>query len=594
MAELATDWRPLSEQELLGRFENVKRKNSGWEVQCPAHPDQVNSLCIHNRDGVWLLKCQAGCATEDVVTAVKLRMSDLFPTKPNGGTPDGAIYPYVDEQERVLFQVVRREGKRFQQRQPDPDRPGEWIWNMQGVRRVLYRLPRVLTAVEAGEKIYLAEGERDVHALERAGVAATCNPGGAGKWRAEYAETLRGANVIVIADKDEPGRKHAEAVRASLAAVTNSVRVAEAKRGKDAADHLTAGLSVDEFVITSGQERRSLNILSQDEFLSMTFEAESAFIEGMVPCHSLGTIAALPDAGKSFLAQDIATRVACGDGTVLGKQVLAQGRVLYVFEDDSTKDQWDRVHLFAGKHPAVGKPLYWCVNEGVQLPRDTELLREYIEELKVDLLVLDSFYNVTPGLNLRDNEAEQVVIQLKQEVVKPTGCTVLIVDHMPHPTEANTGRLRAYGGVFKGAAIRFGIYLDSSRPQYKLEIRGNNFPKTPKTNVHFNPDTLLFALGTNPASSDSDEWKPTILMERASRYVEACEEPPSKNQVEKAIHGKSSDHKRQAVDILIRDGYFAVEPGPRNAKLLRSVRPYRELDEQTSPPTTPTEDDIPF
>ena len=46
----------------------------------------------------------------------------------------------------------------------------------------------VIAAVEAGQTIWIAEGEKDVHALEAAGVVATCSPGGAGKWRDEYAE----------------------------------------------------------------------------------------------------------------------------------------------------------------------------------------------------------------------------------------------------------------------------------------------------------------------------------------------------------------------------------------------------------------------
>ena len=57
------------------------------------------------------------------------------------------------------------------------------------------------------EVIYICEGEKDVEALERAGCAATCNAGGAGKWRPEYSEALAGANVIIVADRDEPGRK---------------------------------------------------------------------------------------------------------------------------------------------------------------------------------------------------------------------------------------------------------------------------------------------------------------------------------------------------------------------------------------------------
>ena len=60
---------------------------------------------------------------------------------------------------------------------------GGWTWKLGKIRRVLYRLPRVLEAAQSGDGVFVVEGEKDVEALERAGVTATCNPGGAGKWR---------------------------------------------------------------------------------------------------------------------------------------------------------------------------------------------------------------------------------------------------------------------------------------------------------------------------------------------------------------------------------------------------------------------------
>ena len=84
------------------------------------------------------------------------------------------------------------------------------------------------------------------------GFDATCNPGGAvdkddsKKWHDSYTETLRGADVAIIADKDEAGRKHAQIVASKLNGVAKSVRVLElpdigGKPVKDAADFFTAG-----------------------------------------------------------------------------------------------------------------------------------------------------------------------------------------------------------------------------------------------------------------------------------------------------------------------------------------------------------------
>lgn len=147
---------------------------------------------------------------------------------------------------KLTFQVVRYEPKQFRQRRPDPDNQGEWIWNLKGVERVLFRLPEFKEALAKEESVYVCEGEKDVLALEYIGLSATCNAGGAGKWEPQYTDSLAGADVVVIADKDEPGRKHGELVGSALSGVARSVRVIElpdrdGKPVKDAADWVSAG-----------------------------------------------------------------------------------------------------------------------------------------------------------------------------------------------------------------------------------------------------------------------------------------------------------------------------------------------------------------
>jgi hypothetical protein len=101
-------------------------------------------------------------------------------------------YDYVDENGTLLHQTIRYEPKTFRQRRPDPDNPGEWIWKLDGSRTVLYRLSNVLAATAIGDTIYVTEGEKDADNLRALGFIATTNPMGAGKWRAEYSEILRG------------------------------------------------------------------------------------------------------------------------------------------------------------------------------------------------------------------------------------------------------------------------------------------------------------------------------------------------------------------------------------------------------------------
>src|SRR5262249_26474054 len=110
----------------------------------------------------------------------------------------------------------------FPQRRPDGK--GDWLWNLNGVSRVLYRLPRLLAA-SSEETVFVAEGEKDVATLERLGLLATTNPGGAGKWRPEFNETLRDRHVVILPDNDPPRETHANHVARHLPRIAASLQI---------------------------------------------------------------------------------------------------------------------------------------------------------------------------------------------------------------------------------------------------------------------------------------------------------------------------------------------------------------------------------
>lgn len=231
---------------VVAALESRGSRHRGFDWQCPAHEDGDPSLSVRAAKDRALLHCQAGCSTEDVVGSLGLSMADLFDdTGKLDARTESAAYDYTDEAGTLLFQAVRFWPKEFRQRRPDGQ--GGWEWNLEGVRRVLYRLPAVVEAVRSGQTIFLVEGEKDVHAIERAGAVATCNPMGAGKWRPEYAEALIGAHLVVVADKDKAGYDHARTVAASLEGKAATVGLVQAREGKDAADHLAAGFKLEDF-----------------------------------------------------------------------------------------------------------------------------------------------------------------------------------------------------------------------------------------------------------------------------------------------------------------------------------------------------------
>lgn len=206
----------ISSSEELAAALGAKSVGAGtWMATCPTHHDRKPSLAISSgSNGIPLVHCHAGCAQETVVAALKDR--GLWP--PPTGPQIEREYDYVDEDGVILFQTVRYRPKDFRQRQPDGD---DWVWNLKGVRRVLYRLPDVLIA----KRVFVVEGEKDVERLRGWRLTATTSPMGAGKWRSEYAQCLAGKDVIILPDDDEPGKAHAETVAASVLPVAKSVRV---------------------------------------------------------------------------------------------------------------------------------------------------------------------------------------------------------------------------------------------------------------------------------------------------------------------------------------------------------------------------------
>jgi hypothetical protein len=213
--------------ELLARCDHPRRSGDQWKVRCPAHEDLEASLVVREGDdGRILLKCHAGCSLESILAIWQLQKSDLF-ASPRRSAPSRkhieAVYTYSSEDGRQeLFQTVRFKPKTFRQRRRDS--AGDWVWNMNGARRVVYRLNQL----QEQRRVLIPEGEKDCDALWHHELAATTNVGGAGKWRPDYTAQLQAAGieeVIILPDNDDPGRRHAAAVAKSCLAARLRVKV---------------------------------------------------------------------------------------------------------------------------------------------------------------------------------------------------------------------------------------------------------------------------------------------------------------------------------------------------------------------------------
>jgi hypothetical protein len=231
--------------QFLTLFKGVKPAHSGFTALCPGHDDKNRSLSIKlTEDGKILLHCFAGCDINHIVESVGLITADLFLSGDKQGRITETIYHYFDADGKPLYDVCRTVPKGFYQRRPDGN--GGYIYDVKGIKPTIYQLPKIIAAVSFQEPlIVIPEGEKDCdNCFRQFGIPATCNSGGAGKWRPEFGDLLKGAQTIaVIADKDEPGRKHVAQVAQSLIGKVKSLKVIEmpGDNVKDLSDWITAG-----------------------------------------------------------------------------------------------------------------------------------------------------------------------------------------------------------------------------------------------------------------------------------------------------------------------------------------------------------------
>jgi hypothetical protein len=296
--------------ELLNKLQKVKiMSDKSYMAVCPNHPDKNPSLHITVKEDNILLKCMTGCENEDIVESLGLEMSDLFinrdkvlPPLAKESNKENSIprnygkytektevcpektgkiiaeYDYKDGMGNLLYQVVKLEPKSFRQRHKNGG--GEWVWNMDGVQRVLYHLDALREV--SHESVYLVEGEKDADNLWNWGLVATTSPGGAGAWKDEYAEYLKDKKVVIIPDKDAPGFNYALKASQSLEGLAASVSVIilPGETVKDVSDWLEQGGDY-ELLKTMGQPvdcLTKLTKLTNDKITDKTDNRKNADI----------------------------------------------------------------------------------------------------------------------------------------------------------------------------------------------------------------------------------------------------------------------------------------------------------------------------
>lgn len=347
----------------------------------------------------------------------------------------------------------------------------ERVGNMNGVRRVLYRLPDVMQSILC----FIVEGEKNVKDLSRAlseyirkrghfplgglhvdRVAVTTNQGGAAGWKKEYGYGKHFFRKVVIklGDNDGPGRLHDQAVCADVARYARELFTLELPvgEGEDISDYLERN-TIEDFLklLPNRKEYRTSmpadsRFTAQLEHRKVLEEVENLqgdstqvdwLVEGIIERGSRGLIVAPPKTGKSLFFLEVAICLASNIG-FLGKRAYGRRvKCAVISREDGPVIVKRRIRqLAAGHHLHLADLRHHLLVNSVQqterflVDRDEDVteMAEWLKSHGIEFVVVDVLNRLHTKQENSSDEMTKVMQQFDR-LAALSGAQVCVIHH---------------------------------------------------------------------------------------------------------------------------------------------------------------------
>ena len=435
-------------------------------------------------------------------------------------------YPYRDEHGASVFEKVRVEpgydgkSKSFY---CEREENGKKIRNIDGCKKVLYRLREVIEGISRKEPVFLVEGEKDADKLFELGLIATTAPVTL-VWNAEYTESLKDADVIILGDYDKAGLKRINLIAERLAGKTKNLRIVHPlpgleysdSHGKDITDWLEMGNTIGQLLdlvvntheYIHPQQPRQLRAISVEELFAFELPEREMLLSPFLPRQGLVMIVAKRGVGKTHIALGIAYAVATG-GTFLRWSAPNPKRVLYVDGEMPAVLMQERLKMISSMSnlkpdPRFLKLITPDLQDNVMPDLATEegrnMIEEYIEDY--DLVVVDNisclFRSGSENESDSWQQAQEWALDLRRR-----GKSILFIHH--------AGKSGAQRGTSKREDILDSVIILKHPEDYKPQ-EGARFE------VHFDKARHF-------SGDDASSFQVRLLKENESSRWEISNDP---------------------------------------------------------------------
>lgn len=188
-----------------------------------------------------------------------------------------------------------------------------------------------------------------------------------------------------------------------------------------------------------------------------------------------------------------------------------------------------------------------------------------------------------------EKDIEKYRVDIQDRFIRG-GCAVLALDHVTKD-KANRGRFST-GSQRKLGIVAVHLGVETIKPiakgrtgLIKLQVHKDRHgaltrPIAMELEIASDRDgKITWEFRDHQHTDDhapASTFRPTTLMEKVSRYLEAQAGPVSRKTIEDNVKGKR-DYVRVAMDVLAAEGHAAETHGPRGARLIQIITPYHDI-----------------
>lgn len=457
----------LKEKQLV----TFKKTGQQWMGLCPWHNDTRPSLQAYPDEKRFHCHgCEVKGAFYDPKCEPKNKMLEGV-HKENvslKGDPE-SIFEYRNEKDEMVFQVLRHYPKNFKVRRRNPnfkygdEEKARWIWDLKGINPLPYRLPEL---IKGSDPVFIPEGEKHVDELRKMGLTATCNPFGAGKWKEEFNEYLKGRELIILCDNDKPGLDHGSLIASSNYKTAKSIKMPILPGLPEKGDIL-------DYLNNGGTRESLLEIIEQTPFYSpledpnklhyrirtidevLQYPEPQYIIEKILVKETLNIIASYAGVGKSVIALSVAKSILTGQPLWNHFNVIEKGAVLLIDEETPRPFLRERIEKM---HFDYTMPFYFIHFENVKIDTDEgmEALNEDLDRIKPKVLIIDSFIRIHNQDENKSKDMARVMDRLRK-IVNQGVIVVLIAHHGKGEDRPKEERLRGTSDIPAGIDVEYSL-----------------------------------------------------------------------------------------------------------------------------------------